>query len=264
MGDDAREALWTPEVTNAGKPKTPPRWWSEESIVAWLCGSSVRAASKDAPVTDSFKLERRLQAHVGIQAETLTADDGVLFAHDVVETLESTAEWAIAAEIKQPAGSPPSLATLGADGRLVHVEPLDSSLFEPPPNLLHAFEANRHRGIRLVVTTPAEFPSGWLPFDLAPRNGNFEGTMPELGIPVVLRAAFVGRPVHISGWDMAKNEPKSTSRMVPPGSVYFLERTDGLAFDETDARALWHGASGMRTGEGFGRVVPGIWNPDRS
>jgi CRISPR-associated protein Cmr3 len=80
---------------------------------------------------------------------------------------------------------------------------------------------------------------------------------------VVLRAAVVPRPLHVSGWDMAARAPKPTSRMVPPGAVYFFERVDGQPFGEAEARALWLAAIGARTDEGFGRVVPGTWNPKR-
>jgi CRISPR-associated protein Cmr3 len=81
---------------------------------------------------------------------------------------------------------------------------------------------------------------------------------------VILRAAFVPRPIHVSGWDMAAGAPKPTSRMVAPGAVYFFERADGEPFGEADARSLWLAALGTRTEEGFGRVAPGVWSPARS
>jgi CRISPR-associated protein Cmr3 len=63
---------------------------------------------------------------------------------------------------------------------------------------------------------------------------------------------------------MAKGEPKPTLRMVPPGAVYFFERSDGRPFGEAEARSLWLAALGTRTDEGFGRVVPGVWQPTRN
>jgi CRISPR-associated protein Cmr3 len=51
---------------------------------------------------------------------------------------------------------------------------------------------------------------------------------------------------------------------VPPGAVYFFERTDGKPFGEAEARALWLASLGSRSSEGYGRVVPGVWNPERS
>jgi CRISPR-associated protein Cmr3 len=77
---------------------------------------------------------------------------------------------------------------------------------------------------------------------------------------VILRSAFVSRPVHISGWDVASNKPKQTARMVAPGSVYFFTKGNGKNFTGDEARSLWLSAIGGRTKEGFGRVVPGVWN----
>jgi hypothetical protein len=50
---------------------------------------------------------------------------------------------------------------------------------------------------------------------------------------------------------------------VPAGAVYFLVRAgeEPQPFTADDARALWLAPVGGRTSEGFGRVVPGIWNP---
>jgi CRISPR-associated protein Cmr3 len=264
----AREALWVPSVDESAKPLSPPRWWGEAHFVHWLCGHAVPAKSD----SNNFEVTRRIQAHVGIQPDTLTADEGVLFAHDVVETLERDAggstEWAIGAEAEFPgaAGTVGSVlsspATLGADGRLAHIEELDRRLFDPPEDLLKAFR-NSPSGIRLVLVTPAEFSErGWCPDGFEPQDEKFVGRLPGLDFDLMLRAAFVGRPVHISGWDMAQNAPKATSRMVPPGAVYFFVRKDGTAFSEREGRALWLSAIGNRTEQGFGRVAPGVWNAE--
>ena len=117
--------------------------------------------------------------------------------------------------------------------------------------------------------TPTLFEQGWLPDGFTAKNGRFEGKLdnsdsdsPDL----ILRAAFVPRPLHISGWDMTggpnnKGGPKPTDRLVPPGAVYFFERTDGNNFDQTFLTSLWLKALGQRAEDGFGQVVPGLWDP---
>jgi CRISPR-associated protein Cmr3 len=252
--DEARESLWRPILDGAGKPLSPPRWWSSTDFSAWLAGRSVAVRGRDEVLTTT----RRLQAHVGILSEELTADEGVLFSHDVIETLDPRAEWAIGAEVALPDGALSGLATLGSDSRLARVESLPAALFEPPLRLLEAFRSPC-QGLRVVAVTPLCFEKGWLPDGLAVKEGAYRGFLPGLDGEVVLRAAFVPRPVHISGWDMAANAPKPTSRMVAPGAVYFFERADGKPFGEADARSLWLAAVGGRTEEGFGRVVPGVW-----
>jgi CRISPR-associated protein Cmr3 len=95
--DAAREALWRPSPARTDKPGKLPPWWRHAELVAWLAGQTVRAQRKNG-----LELTRRLQAHVGIRGEELTADEGVLFSHDVVETLEPQAEWAIGVEVSLP------------------------------------------------------------------------------------------------------------------------------------------------------------------
>lgn len=257
--DEAREALWVPRLEETEKPLAGPRWWSDEHFATWLAGGSVLAQ----PPGGSIAPTRRVQVHVGIRAEELTAEEGVLFSHDVVETLEGEAEWAIAVEVVLPGGDAPAVATLGSDGRLVRVEALREEIFDPPASVMEAFGAGSP-GVRLAVVTPAYFERGWLPDGLEPQGREFRGRVPALDADLVLRAAIVPRPLHVSGWDMAASAPKPTSRMVPPGAVYFFERADGRPFGEADAGALWLAALGARIDEGFGRVVPGTWSPTRS
>lgn len=252
--DEAREALWRPVPDDAQKPLAAPRWWRREAFAAWLAGKPVIRE-------EALATTRRVQVHVGIRAEELTSDDGVLFSHDVVETLDHDGEWALGVEVTLPAGALPGVATLGSDSRLTRVESLPTTLFEPPPSVLEAFRAPS-AGLRLVAVSPACFAKGWLPDGLTRTNGGYRGQL--AGLDVILRAAFVPRPIHVSGWDMAKGEPKPTSRMVPPGAVYFFERADGQPFGEAEAKVLWLAALGSRTDEGFGRVVPGVWRPTRS
>lgn len=259
--DDAREGLWRPLPDDTSKPLPAPRWWSSEEFIAWLAGECVCVGD------EALKTTRRVQVHVGIRPEEFTSDDGVLFSHDVVETIDRDGEWALGVEVAVPMGSLPNVATLGSDSRLARVESLPTTLFEPPARVLEAFRSSSP-GLRLVAVSPLCFEKGWLTDGLMKINGEYRGQLAGLDREVILRAAFVPRPVHVSGWDMAANAgkgaPKPTSRMVPSGAVYFFERADGTPFSEDDAKALWLGALGTRTDEGFGRIVPGVWHPTRN
>lgn len=258
--DEAREGLWRPVLDEASKPLAGPRWWSSDDFTTWLAGSAVSVQGEALTTT------RRVQTHVGIRPEELTSEDGVLYSHDVVETLDPGAEWALGVEVALPKGGLPSIVTLGSDSRLARVESLPASVFQPPACVLEAFRTPSP-GLRLVAATPLCFARGWLPDGLTASGGVYRGHPSGLDHEVILRAAFVPRPIHVSGWDMAKGkngEPKPTSRMVPPGAVYFFERADGNPFGEEEAKQLWLTALGTRTGEGFGRVVPGVWHPARN
>lgn len=255
--DDAREALWRPVLKDVGKPRKPPRWWSNGEFSSWLAGEAVSISG------ETLATPRRVQVHVGIRPNEQTADDGVLFSHDVIETIDRNGEWALGVEVALPTGGLPKTATLGSDSRLARVESLPTSLFGPPTKVLEAFRSPS-LGLRLVAVSPLCFEKGWLPDGLVNTNGEYRGQLAGLDLEVILRAALVPRPVHVSGWDMAAGKPKQTSRLVPPGAVYFFERADGTPFDETHPKVLWLNALGTRTGEGFGRVVPGIWRANRN
>jgi CRISPR-associated protein Cmr3 len=255
--DDAREALWIPVVDDATKPLRAPRWWAENHMEAWLEGSPVSAAE-----ASSLHMHRRVQAHVGIRPDTFTADEGVLFSHDIVETLELDAEWAIGVEADLDGDPVPDACSIGSDARVARIEPLTPAMFEPPGDLTAAFRSGSP-GLRLVVVSPADFAQGWCPDGFAAEGAVIRGHIPALDTELLMRAAMVPRPVHISGWDMAAGAPKRTSRMAPPGSVYFFERADGRPFTEADAEGLWLSTMGGRVAEGFGRVVPGTWFPRR-
>ncbi|MDW8342832.1 MAG: type III-B CRISPR module-associated Cmr3 family protein [Geminicoccaceae bacterium] len=253
--DPAREALWRPRLEDPRKPVRLASWWSEEAFVRWLRAETV--------ATGDLRLaapSRRLQTHVGIAPDTLTAEEALLFSEDVLETLDGEGEWAIGAELEVPAGGPGPLVTLGADKRLATLTPVDENLFAPPQALLEGFRQGS-AGLRLIAVTPLSFARGWLPDGFEADGTEYRGRLPGVDGELVLRAAFVDRPLSVSGWDLAGGSPKPTDRMVPPGSVFFVVRADGRSFGEAEAKALWLAAMGRRSEEGFGRVVPGIWTP---
>lgn len=257
--DEARERQWRPVVDDLAKPRTPPRWWRDAEFSAWLAGRAV-AADADGERRQTG-MQRRLQAHVGIVAETQTADEGILFAHDVLETLDGDrSEWGIGCTLAREADLPPPLqpVTLGSDRRPANVEELAPDVFAAPEAVVAAF-GRGSAGLRLIAVTPLCFERGWLPDGLSIADGTYRGRLDPIGAEVVLRAAFVPRPQHVSGWDLARKQNKPVSRLVPPGAVYFFARGDGRPFTKDDAQCLWLTALGQRTSEGFGRVVPGIW-----
>ncbi|MBK8175235.1 MAG: CRISPR-associated protein Crm3 [Rhodospirillales bacterium] len=259
--DRARERLWRPTVETCFKPRTPPRWWGDADFSAWLVGNRVVDVANGGQ--GAVRMQSRLQAHVGIVADTQTAGEGILFTHDVFETLGADrCEWGIGCEVELPAGGATPLppVTLGADRRPAQLEELAPEVFEASAVVMDAFRApGGSRGLRLVAVTPIVWERGWLPDRLASEDGNYRGRLEPIGVEVELRAAFVPRPQSVSGWDMARKRPKPVTRLVPPGAVYFFERADGNTFTADDAEKLWLSAIGCRVGEGFGRVVPGVW-----
>ena len=259
--DPARDALWYPVVDDPAKPERAPLLWPEQRFIAWLQGAKAGADARHG-----FALPRHERTHVSIQSGTQAAEEGMLFAHDVVETLDATrtdaglqhVEWAIACEFLGSRAAAPLTVTIGGDRRLARAEQVPPTLFAMPDSLRKAFDDYPFRGIRLIVVSPAVFEQGWLPDGFVREGEAYRGTVPGILGPVVLRAAMVPRPSHVSGWDMAVGAAKSTTRLVPAGAVYHVEKEAG-PFTTDEAQSLWLAAVGQRTGEGFGRVVPGVW-----
>jgi CRISPR-associated protein Cmr3 len=257
--DVAREALWRPRIPDQAKPAKAPVWWADEALIDWLADPSADRRCEGAWL--GLALPQHVQSHVGIDPRTLAAREEILYAHDVVETIDSEHhEWAIGCRVS-PVEDMVRQVTLGGDRRLGRVEPAGVDLFAVPDTVTAAF-ASPAKGLRLVAVTPAAFRAGWLPDGFAAASdGVYCGRLPGLETELILRAAFVPRATHVSGWDMARGKPKPTTRLVPPSAVYHFVRKDGEAFPREVAKNLWFAALGQRTREGFGHFVPGVWEP---
>lgn len=260
---EADSALWFPELETeeSVKPLSPPRWWDDGDFVKWLAGEDVKAKVKAGKAVGP-QMDKQARVHVVIDSDKQTAKKKGLYTTETVETLqrkngEETYEWAVGVEVEAPEVTAPRLATLGSDRRPAFVEELPGKLFESPDNLLEQIAGSKR--LRLILVTPAKFKEGWLPKDFKLEDNVYRGNLPGVEGKVILRSALVGRPHNVSGWDMAESKPKGTDRMVPPGSVYFFEKADGQVFTADEVRGLWLANLGDRTDDGFGLVVPGIW-----
>lgn len=274
--EPALQALWWALPPEQGgqlqKPLPPPPWWTDGAMVSWLMGEAVQL---EQPFGTSAHLgaPTRLQVHVGIDRARLTAAEHRLYAYEVVETLEierpahCAIEWAIGCElalrgaVADPVDLHHAPVTLGGDRRPAVAERLPPAVFEMPEALVRRLEERPPRGLRLIAVSPLCFERGWLPDGLVLDGKELRGALAPLDLEVVLRAALVGRPLHVSGWDMHLCRPKPTSRLVPPGSVYYLQRPGGEPFGPEEFRTLWLAGLGTRVDEGYGRVVPGVWEP---
>lgn len=271
------ESLWWPRPDPRAKPyRWIPDYWNDELFVRWLCGWTKAGMHSLLGETVEEVLKQdmmtRVQSHVGIDPETYAHVDGILFASEVVETLtRGRWEWGIGLRGLLPAKAPKlcdTLWTLGGDRRAARPEAFESDLFAIPEALAAAFDEGVP-GLRLVVVSPMEVQGGWLPGDFKLEGGAWIGTLPGVTGPVRLRAAYVNRPVHVSGWDVVGGRAKKTRRLVPPGSVYFFTRGPGdtRPFTAEEARALWWANLGAGLEEDdpkLGWVVPGVWWPPGS
>jgi CRISPR-associated protein Cmr3 len=221
------------DVPVKAKPESPPRFWYRQAFFAWLLEQPFDwcEAGHHGPAVDT-------RLHVRIRPDLGTADEGFLFLTSGLEfarpgradcggpgrllsACRRLGLWVDVADDVDLVGVRP----LGGERRLAAWEPGPPAP-EPPEGLLERLLV-AHRA-RVVLVTPAAFRRGYLPDERS-----------LAGAPVV--AVACARPLVVSGWDLERRRPKPTRRLVPAGSVYFVEFPRDWGDREVAAwlRRLW-------------------------
>jgi len=111
---------------------------------------------------------------------------------------------------------------------------------------------------RIILTSPGLFDQGWC---LPGMDG--DGRFELAGVKGRVVAAAVSRAEVVSGWDLARWQPKPARRAAPTGSVYWLEDLQATpeALRKLADHGQWpeHGYDEQRRVEGFNRFVWGAW-----
>ncbi|HWP84874.1 MAG TPA: type III-B CRISPR module-associated Cmr3 family protein [Terriglobia bacterium] len=228
----------------------------------WLWGPGLGHYLRGEPIKKPLREEeeeRRWGAHtvftralwrtdarlgIALDAETRSAKQGLLYTADAIAL---TPDWAwpkaecqvgllaciAGANSLVPQGG---LLRFGGDGRGARIEACNATLPEPDWERI-----GREKKFRLILLTPGLFENGWRIPGLS-DDGAWQGPH---GISARLVSAAVPRAQVVSGWDLAKWEPKPALRAAPVGSVYWF---DAAGADES---ALVSAVRTLRE-EGFG------------
>ena len=103
---------------------------------------------------------------------------------------------------------------VGAEGKLASLIEVKEPFNIPVPN----FDSTL---LKLYFATPAIFEKGWLPNWLS-ADGTFS-KHPEANVEVRLIACALNKQTQIGGFDMELGVPKPMYKVVPAGSIYYLE-----------------------------------------
>jgi CRISPR-associated protein Cmr3 len=250
--------------TKREKPVTG-YWLTESGWRAYLAGGLPGPAEF---VKSSALWQIDLRVGVGLDTATRRAAEGRLFSMQAVAFAKRDQQkrYDVGFLVATTGGPIPvdGLLRLGGDGRGAAIHPARHPL--PEPN----FEALSREGrCRLVLTTPGLFdlvPShstptrqpGWLPPGCTPLG---DGTWRfELGgVRARLVCAAVSRHEVISGWDLARWQPKPALRAAPAGSVFWLDELEATpeALRQLVSRGLWSEPceDAERRAEGFNRIT---------
>jgi CRISPR-associated protein Cmr3 len=138
------------------------------------------------------------------------------------------------------------LAPLGGERRLVswRKDTKQHSIINCPPAIKTQIETDKH--CRLMLLTPAYFSEG-----MPKSNSNYE-----------IKAIACNRYQTVSGWDFENDCPKPTRRLLPAGSVLFLDlqKNPDISgwIDNTWFDCI--GDSLQAVKDGFGLCVLGTWD----
>ncbi len=245
-----------PVLTQAGRSKPASGWWlTEAGYATYLKGGEIMTPDKGKKKSEHMIHADQLWAMdervgVGLEPARRRAEDGRLFTVQAVAFRKGVG---FLAATEGDGFEQETLLRFGGDGRAARCRNVD---YRPPAVDLEAIcEAGC---CRIVLTTPGIFPEGWRPPGMA-ADGSFE----LMGVKGRVVAAAVGRAEVISGWDLARWQPKSARRAVPTGSVYWLE--DLQATPDTLAKLGSHGLwpetsyDAQRKAEGFNRFDIGMY-----
>ena len=224
-----------------------------------------------------------IRTHVRLDDRRGTAEDGKLF---VTEGLRFDAapdrQFGIWTEItpspalhERAAAQRDGIHSLGGEGRLAFWQRTALSPESIKLNARVNIVEGRAR-LRLLLLTPAHFVDGWKPAWLSFSHSAeaFQGRPPtrsDKNVPELrLCAAAVSRFQTISGWGLAPDQrtgfnkpgPKPVRRLVPAGSVFFVDFAATEAEPEQVARDLWLTSvtdSKADQHDGFGLIMVGTW-----
>jgi CRISPR-associated protein Cmr3 len=230
-----------------GKPASG-YWLSQAGWAKYLAGQTLTAAEL-VNSSELWALDYRVG--IGLDAAQRRAAEGKLFSVQAVAPRAGVGFVAAVAGAEPPARG---TVRLGGDGRAAALSVADVRLPEPDYEGIA-----RNRRCRLVLTTPGIFARGWLPTGAAEPAG--DGARFELhGVRGRIVCAALPRAEVVSGWDLAKWQPKPAQRIAPAGSVYWLEELDATpdALRKLVDRGLWTDGqynTDMRRAEGFNRFT---------
>lgn len=225
-----------------GKP-VGGHWLTEAGWAAYLAGQKPDVAQL-VPLSRLWLLDPRVG--VGLDGERGRAEDGKLFSVQAVAFLPE-----VGFLVGVRGAEPPldGMLRFGGDGRGAVLHTVIHAPAQPDWDAIC-----RAKRCRIVLTTPGLFEQGWLlPGVAADRRLALQGLTGQLVCAAVPRAEVV------SGWDLARAQPKPAQRLAPSGSVYWITDLDATPeqLRKLAGQGLWNDANHnpSRRAEGFNRFT---------
>ena len=223
-------------------------WLTQAGWDKYLNGQLPDTATDLVKTSDLWFIDARVG--IGLNADSRSADDGKLFTAQAVAFKPGVG---FVASIRGAILPAKGTLRLGGDGRAASSQ---SVAHLAPQADLQAIAAQGC--CRIVLTTPGLFANGWLPNGFAMHNDGHHW-LDLCGVRARLVCATVPRPETISGWDLARWQPKTALRAAPTGSVYWLDQLQATpeALGKLAENGFWSDAckDTQRRAEGFNRFA---------
>lgn len=228
-----------------GKISGGPSFCSENQLTEWLLQPQNKTVSASSAGVWGLLHDER--THVAIEWESKTARDGDLFSTDgVLLQLSTHQEFAIGfttdtRDLDRWKDKP---CFLGGERRVSYLRHSDRA-YSPSAELIE--KLMQQNVWRVVFVTSGLFEEGACPDALCGQQ---------------ILSYIVGRPQSISGWDYELKGPKPSRRMVPAGSVYWIDVSQ-LSTEEKQGLLTNYWMKSSATNEqyrldGFGIIVFGV------
>ena len=254
--NSTQELLIGSDVIIKDKPHSnAPKFWYWEKYLKWLENPEKENDSIEFKDLGLDGLVTETRTHVAIDASTSANVDGALFQTSGLEfthtrkSKNGNNRLSNARQLSMVVGCDEEIdqkvGFLGGERRVVGWEKTDLSLPTCPDSIRKRIKDEK--ACRLVLLTPAIFE---------------KGLMPTWNYKVTIKGIVSSRYQVVSGWDYKKRKPKPTTRLVPAGSVYYLELDDGCDVDNF-IKAVWMrniSDDEQKQKDGFGLAVLGTWD----
>ena len=186
------------------------------------------------------------ERRVGISLrDTKTTEEGMLYTVEFLR-IPALSVWTNDLKFLPKRG----LLKLGGEGRFANYRIEDGNPFEIFEKRWGRIKGEISKKFKLYVATPL------LIKNLGKYTWNIKNELESAGIKVKRIIPLVGKPVKVSGWDLAKNNhkghPKGVRYAVPAGSVYFVE-VEELNLNKPYLKL------GELTKLGYGLCFVGVW-----
>lgn len=251
-------AGWQPTLIPPQKKLPEGKDYDFENASGWLTEAGMQTYLNGEAITEEMVVKpdkvfsKESHVGIGIDRNRRTADEEnrLLYRAEFVRTYDADADAAdkkpyrigLLVEVSEELLEEHGFLTLGGESRFAAYQTTAS----PDPLSIPDHEGR----IKVVLQTPAYFRKGW-----QPENENWETWM---GADAKLVSVVAGSPAIISGWDLAKNQPKPLYRYMPTGSVYYFENATIPQQPFTESPISLQGGSSAAMG--FGGFVAGTWN----